>query len=201
MSEIVKIQVNLEDGIISIEAPQDALDMIFDRLESFLPKVNSMSIKKEEEPDKKDYNSKLEDKEQIENNKTELPSGNSKKKKRNTSGKSETLKMIDLGLDNSERSEFKQLYKEKRPQNQNQQVLVIMYLLKNIAKRENINKDEIYTGLKTVDERVPKRISSVLSNLMLDGKVLNTSDGKYNLHHTGEDFVTHDLPANKESSK
>ena len=45
MSDLIKIQINLEEGNVLVEAPADALDMVFDRLESFLPKL--IEIKEE----------------------------------------------------------------------------------------------------------------------------------------------------------
>ena len=75
-----------------------------------------------------------------------------------------------------------------------------MYWLIKEAKKQSLTKDEIYTGLKTVNARIPARISSVLSNLMLDGKVI-PDGGKYALHHTGEDYVVYDMPEKKAVGK
>ena len=39
MSDLVKIQINLKEGNVLVEAPADALDIVFNRLEAFLPKL------------------------------------------------------------------------------------------------------------------------------------------------------------------
>ncbi|MGO2246469.1 MAG: hypothetical protein ACTH5L_08685 [Halomonas sp.] len=39
MSDIVKINIDLNSGAVNIEAASESLNMIFDRLESFLPSL------------------------------------------------------------------------------------------------------------------------------------------------------------------
>ena len=64
---------------------------------------------------------------------------------------------------------------------------------KRNAGKNSVTKDEIYTALRTVEAKIPARISSVLSNLGIEGKITGDADG-YRIHHTGEDFVKFNLP-------
>ena len=128
------------------------------------------------------------------------PNQKSTKKKKNNNSKTESFKVVDLGLEQAKRTAYREFYEEKKPSNQNQQILVAMYWLIKEVHKQYLSKDDIYTGLKTVNARVPARISSVLSNLMMDGKVIS-DEGKYTLHHTGEDYVVYDLPEKKVSGK
>ena len=114
--------------------------------------------------------------------------------------KTESYKTVDFGLEQAQRTAYREFYERKHPTNQSQQVLVAMYWLIKEAGKPSLTKDEIYTGLKTVNTRIPARISSVLSNLLLDGKVISDG-GKYTLHHTGEDFVVYDMPKKKAAGK
>jgi hypothetical protein len=59
-----------------------------------------------------------------------------------------------------------------------------------------LNKNEVFTALRTVNEKAPKRLTSVLSNLALSSYITkNGADS--GLHHIGEDYVERELPKKK----
>lgn len=194
MVDIIKIQIDLHNGSVSIEASNDSLDKIFDRLESFLPSLIDAreQFSAEIEPDP------------LESVKERVPkdgsanSDTAKDDKAKTKGKAtkpQTFKTVDLGLDEHKRKEFKTFYVGKGPQGQSNHVLTVLYwLIKNTGK-DKLSPDEIFTGLRTVNEKVPKRLTSVLSNLAIESKIIRQG-GDYGLHHVGEDFVAHELPIN-----
>ncbi|MGX8701809.1 hypothetical protein [Caproiciproducens sp.] len=199
MAENVTIQLNITTGEILIQAPAESLDTIFSKLESFVPNMVEVHEKLvSDEPNEKNDTQNSPDDENSDKTKDNLPpvedvKGGSKKKRSSSSKKPESLKMVELGLEETQRQDFRKFYTDKNPKSQNEQILVIMYWLKNNANKNAFSKDEIYTGLRTVDAKVPTRISSVLSNLGIDGKIISNDDG-FHLHHTGEDFVKFDLP-------
>lgn len=200
MAEAVKIQIILVDGSVSIEAPTESLETIFDRLELFLPKLIDTKASYINHDNQQDKHGNLTDEdENIEetDKASEATITKPNKKKRNSSAKGESYKPVDLKLSEKEREAFREFYLTKKPQNQSEHILVVMYWLLNQTDRKILSKEDIFTGLKTVNERIPKRISSVLSNLTIDGKVVAEAAGKYTLHHTGDDFVNHDMPQKK----
>ena len=171
MADNVTIQLNMTNGEIHIQAPAESLDTIFDKLEAFLPKL--ADIRTEYVPDKADSITVEEDNHSAsaaENSEhTDVLSKNLTKRKRTSSSKkTETFNMVEFGL-------------------------VVMDWLKRNAGKNSVTKDEIYTALRTVEAKIPARISSVLSNLGIEGKITGDADG-YRIHHTGEDFVKFNLP-------
>lgn len=202
MAENVTIQLNITTGEILIQAPAESLDTIFSKLESFVP--NMVTVHEKLVPDEPNEDNETHethsppdngnfDKTKDNSIPVEDIKGGSKKKRSASSKKPESFKMVELGLEETQRQEFRKFYTDKSPRSQNEQILVIMYWLKNNANKDAFSKDEIYTGLKTVDAKVPTRISSVMSNLGIDGKIISNDDG-FHLHHTGEDLVKFDLP-------
>jgi len=117
-----------------------------------------------------------------------------KKHKTPPTKKAERLHAVDLGLSPEQRDALHEFYKQKAPVGQNDHVLTVMSGLNKSLGSSPLSKDQIFTGLHTVNERAPKRLQSVLSNLMLGGLILRVGDG-YVMHHTGEDHVEKDLPA------
>ena len=55
----------------------------------------------------------------------------------------------------------------------------------------------MFTGLRTVNEKAPKRLTSVLSNLAISSYIIKSGSNS-SLHHIGEDYVERDLPKKKE---
>lgn len=202
MSDIVKINIDLNSGAVNIEAASEALDMVFDRLESFLPSLIearsqfSRDDSESEEDGTFNQNGNGEDGGDKQETFIEQKPKPNAKPKRSASGKAETYKTVDLGLDAGQRQAFKDFYAEKSPVGQSDHVLTVIYwLIKNTGK-EYLTKDEIFTGLRTVNEKAPKRLTSVLSNLLLASHIIKDG-GNSGLHHIGEDYVERDLPKKK----
>lgn len=198
MTDIVKINIDLNSGAVNIEAASESLNMIFDRLESFLPSLieaKSQFSNRENED---------EEAEEVGGESTDDGSGTPAepkgkpptKPKRTSSAKPETFKTVELGLNANQRQAFKDFYAEKSPTGQSDQVLTVIYWLIKNTDKETLSKDEVFTGLRTVNEKAPKRLTSVLSNLALSSQI--TKNGANSgLHHIGEDYVERDLPKKK----
>jgi hypothetical protein len=208
VTEQVKINLNLSTGEVAIEAPASALDSIFDRLESFLPKLVSefeLNEANQREPNSETDASASEDEdngteEQMPTKADEQKKAPKKRNSKPSSTKPQSYKTVDLGLSPQERTEFKDFYISKAPKTQNDHVLVVIYWLLKNTDREKLTVDEIFTGLRTVGERIPKRITSVLSNLSI-GSYITKENNEPTLLHIGEDYVDHDLPKKNEGGK
>lgn len=197
----VKISISLATGEVSIEAPASALNQVFDRLESFVPRLSDIA-----------ESSREREKPPAERVATggplsatlppDLGAGTTKqvttKRQKAGGGKNESYKAVDLGLTPEQRSAFKEFYISKAPDNQSDQVLVVIYWLIQNAGREKVSMDEIFTGMRTVGEKIPKRISSVLSNLIIAAHI-SRENSESRLLHVGEDHVMHSLPKTKKS--
>lgn len=195
MSENVTIQINLNSGELMIQAPAESIDTVFDKLEAFLPKIVKTHVPSEQKIEPELLSNDVD--EHVDGHLSECvetPHKSVSRRKRSASSKKpESYDIVELGLSETQRIALRSFYSEKNPKSQNEQLLVIMCWLKNNANKDAVSKDEIYTALKTVDAKIPTRISSVLSNLSIDGKITSDSSG-YRIHHTGEDFVKFNLP-------
>lgn len=199
MTEQVKISISLSTGEVTIEAPASALSEVFDRLESFVPRLREIaeSAREHEEPLQEATNaSRAATEPPASSAGTELAKQASPKRQKSGGGKNESYKAVDLGLTPDQRTAFKEFYTLKAPDNQSDQVLVVIYWLIQNTDREKVTMDEIFTGLRTVGEKIPKRISSVLSNLAIAAQISKESN-EPRLLHIGEDRVMHNLPKPK----
>lgn len=203
MGTSVRIQIDLNSGSVNVDAPVEAIDTVFDRLESFLPRLAEAHMELvdtdtaeeestgEEAPDEGATMASGPTTQPGSGTPTTAPPAS---RRRNGGSRPETFRAVDLGLKEEQRLAFKQYYESKRPKGQSQQVLVVMVWLVQNAKLEVLTREQIFTGLRSVGARVPTRLSSVLSNLVLDGYVIR-DDKNFRVHHTAEDFVTHELPS------
>lgn len=198
MSENAKISIDLKAGAIQIDSPVSHLDSIFDRLETLVSNLADY-YNYQNESDLDDNDS--EDDDAVDTNGSSSNGQDKPKRGKRGSGKKETYNTIDLGLNEEQRQKFREFFQEKNPSSQNDQVLVIMHWLKNNANRGNISTDEIFTGFRTANVKVPGKLSSVLGNLVGRGMVSNVGAKQYSLTHVGEDHVTYNLPKKKEESK
>jgi hypothetical protein len=200
MTEQVKISISLATGEVTIEAPASALGHIFDRLESFVPRLRESadSEREREEPASEAANGVKAPADPVPQIQDTDASKQPPAKRQKSSGKNESYKAVDLGLTPEQRNAFKEFYTLKAPDNQSDQVLVVIYWLIENTSREKVTMDEIFTGLRTVGEKIPKRISSVLSNLAIAAHI-SKENNETTLLHVGEDHVMHSLPKAKKS--
>lgn len=199
MTEQVKISISLATGEVTIEAPASALSEVFDRLESFVPHLRevAMSTRENEDSPYDDSNASTTG---VANPAPDVIATSLKqtpqKRQKGGGSKNESYKAVDLDLTPEQRGAFKEFYISKAPDNQSDHVLVVIYWLIQNTDREKVTMDEIFTGLRTVGEKIPKRISSVLSNLAI-AAYISKENNETRLLHIGEDHVMHSLPKQK----
>jgi hypothetical protein len=208
MADVVRIRLDLSAGTVDVEAPPESLDSVFEKLGAFIPQLadaysafSGGTTDDDESTDEAELD-EADDSTGSDTDSSEEPataaSGRSTASRR-AEGKAkdkyrETYKSVDLKLDEGQRDKLRQFFSDKSPKGQSDQILTIMYWLDKEGHLPAVNKDEIYTAYRTVDAPVPGRIGSVLSNLRIAGQVVARDDGRYALHHVGEDYVKYKLP-------
>lgn len=183
---------------IEIESPEASIERVFDRIVGLIETLpdNAQSVERSGQPDS--GSSEMEPEVSVGVAPTPaVASGHEPDQKRGRTrptAKPEILHSVDLSISAEQTGVFRDFYKEKAPAGQNDQVLTVMYWLSKNLGISILSRNQIFSGLRTVGEKVPKRIQSVISNLVLLQYVVKDGDG-YVMHHTGEDHVEKDLPA------
>ena len=196
MPDLVRIQVDLTAGSASVEAPTDALDAAFERLEAFLPTLAAArSVAAAETLDPSPASNGARPSIEVEG---AVVAEATKSQKRRASSKTGTYNTIDLGLDEPQRESFRQFFSSKVPKGQSQQVLTVMAWLKQNGGRPIVSYDDIFTSLRIVNARIPKSLSGVLTNLKTAAHVVG-DNSQFAVTAPGEDFVKFDMPAQKKT--
>lgn len=124
---------------------------------------------------------------------------NGQKSKTSRARKSPSYSFVkDLDLRPKDKLSLQQFYQEKRPGEQQQQLIVVLYYLHRILEIEGITVNHVFTALKDLSSlgvRVPLDIAQVFRQIAnrkgwadsADAKALKTTVG-------GDNFVEQDLP-------
>lgn len=108
--------------------------------------------------------------------------------------KRESYSIANLELSDEQRIKLREMYTSISPKSQNDQIVLLCYLLKEIKDISNCNPDIVYTALRIVDEKTPKVLSQTLRDIKSKKQYLDKNqDGTYSLNHIGEDFVRFSL--------
>lgn len=120
---------------------------------------------------------------------------NSKKKQAKAkSNVSDTYNLIELNLTQSEREALKKFYVEHPTQNAQDKTIVIAKWLKDVKKIEEVDKDIIFTVLRTLNESINFNISQTLFNAKIrKSYFVSGTAGKFKISYIGEDHVDKDL--------
>ncbi len=190
----VKISINIVNGNIDIEAPTEALDEIVRKIEVLIPKLIDARNSQPNRSTNVEDNTKISSEEIVKPVQVNGPkkTKNNKKVNAKSNSKLESYKLTDVSKE--KKDDLCSFYSQKSPTIQKDQVLTIMYWFKKNMEVNNLGVNEIYTGFRVVNVKVPKRISSVLSNLKLEDKISGDSNNGYYMTHVGEGYVEKDLP-------
>jgi len=102
---------------------------------------------------------------------------------------------IDLGLSEIDRNSLREFYLEKSPKGQNDLVLTIMFWFKVNKNKDNLNLNEIHTGIQIVGEKTPRALVAVMNNLRRKDNKVNKGDNKsYVINNIGVDYIKEKLP-------
>lgn len=121
--------------------------------------------------------------------------GNSKKKQAKTkSNVSDTYNLVELSLTQSEKEALKKFYDAHPTQNAQEKTVVIAKWLKNVKGIEEVDKDIIFTILRTLNESIDFNISQTLFNAKnRKNYFISGTSGKFKISYIGEDHVDKDL--------
>lgn len=200
MAEPVKIRVDLSTGTIDVEADASNIEAVFDRLDSFVPRLSEAYGRfcREDKSSPGSGGSVVAPASSVgagESGATPLtePKVEVRKVSKGAKGK-EIYSAVDLGLSEEQRAALRDFYAKKQPHSQNEKVAVLMDWLKREGGKATTTWNEIFTAFRTVGDKSPAKISSVLGNMVGLSWVRNAGGGQYDLIHVGEDFVKFNLP-------
>ncbi|TIM64927.1 MAG: hypothetical protein E5Y58_25745 [Mesorhizobium sp.] len=114
-------------------------------------------------------------------------------RRRNGGSKTTNWRIVEALLDEPGRASLKDFYRDKRPRNQNEQVAVLAFKLKELTARPGFDGHEIHTAFQIVNAKTPRNLVGVFGNMTGSGlgKVM---DKKFIANFKAEDIVKHDLP-------
>ena len=120
--------------------------------------------------------------------------GGKKKSSKSKSNTTETYSLVELNLSQDERNAFGEFYATHVPTNNQDKTVVIAKWLKEIKGIEEVDKDIIFTSLRTLGESTSFDIGKALHNAKnLKSYYVLTDAGKFKITHIGEDYVVRDM--------
>jgi hypothetical protein len=104
----------------------------------------------------------------------------------------------DLDLHPDGQQSFRDLYAEKEPKTQFDQIVVAVYYLHRILERNGITPNHVYTCFKDVNAKVPNDLPQIIRNCAAKNGWLDITDSNnIKITQPGENAVDHDLPRKK----
>lgn len=120
--------------------------------------------------------------------------GAKKKSSKSKIGTTETYNLVELNFSQDERNSLVKFYAEHSIANHQDKMVVIAKWLKDVKGIDEVNKDIIFTVLRTLGESTSFNISQTLINAKnLKSFFTSTEAGKFKINHIGEDHVDRDL--------
>lgn len=106
----------------------------------------------------------------------------------------ETYNLVELNLSQSERKALSEYYMYHNPSNVQDKTVVIAKWLKDTKGIEVVDKDIIFTALRTLGENTSFNIGQALLNAKnLKSYYTSSEAGKFKISHIGEDHVDIDM--------
>ncbi|TET21258.1 MAG: hypothetical protein E3J71_10535 [Candidatus Stahlbacteria bacterium] len=191
MSDVIKIHIDLSTGSVDIEAPASALDDVFIKLETFLPRL-SQAHEQKSIPSKE---AEIKEEPTAKPTKEKPSKGKGARK-----SKPQDLEKVELGLDDKQKGELQKFWEEKSPKIQNEKVLTIIYWLTQNTEKKYFSLNETYTALRLVGSPVPASLFGVFINLDLAGLAERKKE-TCKILPKGENVVIHELPRKPKNKK
>ncbi len=118
--------------------------------------------------------------------------GENKKKRKRTNGKhytKQSFKIIELGLSEDQRTDFKTIFNNFKKISNMEKVLIISHWLKKNLNNDEVDANTIFTMLRIADASASFDIKATLRNAKHINAyyVAGSKKGNYKLHHIGED--------------
>lgn len=120
--------------------------------------------------------------------------GGKKKATKSKSGATETYNLVELNLSQDERNAFGEFYAIHAPANNQEKTVVIAKWLKEVKGIEAVDKDIIFTALRTLGESTSFNINQALANAKIRKSYYTSAEeGKFKISNIGEDHVDRDM--------
>ena len=120
--------------------------------------------------------------------------GAKKRASKSKSSAPEVYNLIELNLTQDERKAFAEFYATHFPANHQDKTVIIAKWLKDAKGIEEVDKDTIFTALRTLGESTSFDIGNALHNAKnLKSYYVLTDAGKFKINHIGEDHVDRDM--------
>ncbi len=117
-----------------------------------------------------------------------------KKASKSKSSTTETYSLVELDLSQDERNMLTEFYTTHAPTNNQDKTVVIAKWLKDAKGIDEINKDIVFTVLRTLGESTSFNINQTLLNAKNQKSYFTSSKaGKFKINHIGEDYVDRDM--------
>ena len=121
-------------------------------------------------------------------------SSSKKKQAKAKSNVPDTYSLVELNLSQNEREALKKFYADHPTQNAQEKTVVIAKWLKDVKGIEEVDKNIIFTILRTLNESVNFNIPKTLANAKYNKSYfVSDTTGKYKISYIGEDHVDKDL--------
>lgn len=203
MSENMKVSVDFEAGRFEIEGPPSEVKELIQTLSSLFysrDRKARPSAGDSSEPSKEETPTNVPSKDEAADQssgpaKQQEPT---KKRSRKSKGKSKDYRVIDLGLNETQRSKLREFFAEKAPSRQNDQVATVGAYLKRELGRNAFSYDEIFTALKIADSKIPRNLPAVVGNMESEGIADRAEDG-IQVTFATDDHVKFNLPPKPKS--
>ena len=187
----VKLMINLNEGVMDIESDVEFFERVADKAEILLSSFGKNKFEKNTLSENKKAEDVNDD--SLETDKSETTSNKPSKRKRSSSSASANWSMVDNLINEEGRNSLKKFYNEKSPSNQNEQVAVLVYKLKELTKRDGFDGNEIYTAYQIVGKKTPRNLNAVFGNMASSG-LGSQEDKKFKNSFVADDMVKLDLP-------
>lgn len=102
--------------------------------------------------------------------------------------------LLDFNLSEEQREAFREFYKQKQPNGQNDIVLILAYWLKQNLSMPDFGEDEIFSAIQIIGVETPKALGQVFINIKNTSRIQSIKKGRYQLTHVGDDYVKFKLP-------
>jgi hypothetical protein len=184
---MARIQVDVINGILDIEASEEALEAATQYAIKLLETARQAKPAKSSSPLASVENASEEEADAVG---ADAPPP---RKRKRGGGKTKNWQNIPTLLKNEDWKYITDFFAQKSPKTQNEQVAVICRGLSERLDRNGFDGNEIHTVYNGLGKKTPSSLTGVMGNMAVEG-LGHTTDGKFQLGFRGEQLVDHDLP-------
>ncbi|MDC9826298.1 hypothetical protein PRN20_21395 [Devosia sp. ZB163] len=185
----IKLRIDIQSGTIELETDAANFDSVMDRTSALLDQFLQVSqTETEGEPPDVPRSPNTADAAPAPD-----PTPATKRRRGSGTAKVADWQMVPDLLNEQQRLDLKTFYAEKSPQNQNEQVAVLCFKVKELKGITTFTGNDVYTAFQVVGKRTPGNLTAVFGNMVSAG-LGSVVDKKFSPNFKTDDLVKHDLP-------